>query len=157
ALLRAEDKCETSFVLARAGLPTPPTRAVQRLSEALAALEELGDAVAKPPYGSLGIGIVRVRAGDPGSRGRPAAPPGRQAAACLQGWAGTEPAEDLRLIVVGSEVVAAMRRSAPSGEFRTNIHQGGLARAMRPRAEVARIAVSAARALGLAYAGVDVI
>lgn len=157
ALLRAEDKCETSFILARAGLPTPPTRAVQRLSEALAALEELGDAVAKPPYGSLGIGITRVRAGDPGSRVRLAELLGRHEVAYLQGWAGVEPAEDLRLFVVGAEVVAAMRRSAPTGDFRTNIHQGGLARAMRPRAEVARIAVSAARALGLAYAGVDVI
>ena len=82
---------------------------------------------------------------------------GRHEVAYLQAWVGTDPAEDLRLFVVGTEVVAAMRRSAPSGEFRTNIHQGGRARAVRPRAEVARIAVSAARVLGLAYAGVDVI
>jgi tetrahydromethanopterin:alpha-L-glutamate ligase len=54
-------------------------------------------------------------------------------------------------------VAAAMSRTAPDGEFRTNICLGGNARAIRPRAEVARIAVSATRALGLVYAGVDLI
>src|SRR5262249_37721962 len=75
----------------------------------------------------------------------------------LQAWVGREPPEDLRLFVVGGRVEAAMARRAPDGDFRTNVHQGGQARAIRPRPELARVAVSAARAMGLAYAGVDVI
>jgi ribosomal protein S6--L-glutamate ligase len=157
ALLRAEDKVATSFLLSRAGVPTPPVRAVQRLPEALAALAELGGAVAKPPYGSLGVGVVKLDAGGARARARLQRLLQRHGVAYLQAWVGREPAEDLRLFVVGDEVAAAMVRSAPDGDFRTNVGRGGRSRALRPNADVARIAVSAARALGLAYAGVDVI
>jgi len=157
ALLRAEDKIETSFHLARGGVPTPPMRAVQRLSEARSALAALGDVVVKPPYGSLGIGIARIAAGDRDARERLATLLDRHGVIYLQAWVGREPAEDLRLFVVGGEVQAAMVRRARAGEFRTNIRQGGSARAILVRPELARIAVSAARTLGLVYAGVDII
>ena len=43
---------------------------------------------------------------------------------------------DLRCFVVGDRVVAAMRRQAPAGDFRSNLHRGGSARTVRPtRAE----------------------
>src|SRR5262245_56561930 len=60
ALLDAEDKIRTSWLLARAGLPTPAFAAAQSLDDARAAWAELGEAVRKPPYGSLGIGVERV-------------------------------------------------------------------------------------------------
>ena len=67
ALLAAEDKVRTSWLLARAGLPTPAVAAVQSVGEAREALAALGTAVVKPPWGSLGIGIVRLAAGDAGA------------------------------------------------------------------------------------------
>jgi ribosomal protein S6--L-glutamate ligase len=157
ALLAAEDKAESSFRLARAGVPTPAMRAVQDLDGAERALAELGDAVAKPPYGSLGIGVERVVAGHPESQRRLVSLLRRHGVVYLQAWVGRMPAEDLRLFVVGSAVAGAIARTARDGEFRTNVHQGARARAVRPSAELAGIAIAATRALGLEYGGVDVI
>lgn len=64
---------------------------------------------------------------------------------------------DLRAFVVGGVVEAAIERVAPPGEFRTNVHLGGCAREVALGEEAARIAISAARALGLDYAGVDLV
>lgn len=64
---------------------------------------------------------------------------------------------DLRALVVGGKVVAAMQRSAPDGDFRSNLHRGGTAQAAKLSATERRMAQRAARALGLNVAGVDLI
>src|SRR5690606_12001035 len=64
---------------------------------------------------------------------------------------------DLRCLVVGDEVVAAMRRQAPEGDFRANLHRGGSAEGVQADAAEVAIAVRAARALGLGVAGVDLV
>ncbi len=64
---------------------------------------------------------------------------------------------DLRCFVVGDEVVAGMRRQAPKGDFRSNLHRGGSAEAVEPSADECAIAVRAAKVLGLGVAGVDLI
>jgi ribosomal protein S6--L-glutamate ligase len=64
---------------------------------------------------------------------------------------------DLRCFVVGDEVVAAMRRQAPKGDFRSNLHRGGSAEAVAPSEDERAIAVRAAKVLGLGVAGVDLI
>src|SRR5207253_2632301 len=60
-------------------------------------------------------------------------------------------------LVVGRKVVAAMKRKAVAGEFRSNLHRGGKARRVRLPAEYRRTALAAARVLGLRVAGVDLI
>lgn len=155
ALLAAEDKPQTSWRLARAGIATPPARVVQSLPEAEAALAELGPAVVKPPYGSLGLGVEAVAPGRDARR--PLARVLRaHGLAYLQALVGRG-REDLRLFVVGGCVAAAIRRRAAAGQFLTNAHQGATLDAVAPGARVERLAVRAARALGLAYAGVDII
>src|SRR5439155_1151491 len=62
---------------------------------------------------------------------------------------------DIRALVVGRRVVAAMRRQAVAGEFRSNIHRGGTAKKIRLSAECRKTALSAARVLGLRVAGMD--
>jgi ribosomal protein S6--L-glutamate ligase len=64
---------------------------------------------------------------------------------------------DLRVWVIGSKVAAAMRRQAPNGEFRANLHQGGQARAIELTSNEKTLAVQAASALGLEVAGVDIL
>ncbi len=64
---------------------------------------------------------------------------------------------DLRCFVVGDEVVAAMRRNAPKGDFRSNLHRGGSAEPAEPSDDERAIAVRAAKVLGLGVAGVDLI
>lgn len=65
--------------------------------------------------------------------------------------------KDLRLFVINGKVVAAIQRTAPPGEFRANVHLGGVATVIKPTTEEKRIAVKASKALGLDVAGVDII
>ena len=65
--------------------------------------------------------------------------------------------EDIRCLVIGSKVLAAMKRTAPAGEFRSNLHQGGVATSVRITKEERETAVRAARAFGLNLAGVDLL
>lgn len=65
--------------------------------------------------------------------------------------------KDLRLFVVDGKVIAAMQREAAPGEFRANMHRGGTAVSIKPTPEERKIAVRAARAMGLHVAGVDII
>jgi len=65
--------------------------------------------------------------------------------------------KDLRCFVVNGKVVASIERSAPKGEFRSNIHMGGTAKKVKITQEERRLAIKAAKILNLAIAGVDII
>lgn len=65
--------------------------------------------------------------------------------------------EDIRCLVVGNRVVAAMKRTAAKGEFRSNLHQGGTAEVVRITRRERETAMKAARAFGLNMAGVDLL
>jgi len=65
--------------------------------------------------------------------------------------------KDVRALVIGDRVVAAMRRTARAGEFRSNIHRGAVAEAIALEREYAEAAVKAARVMGLEVAGVDML
>jgi ribosomal protein S6--L-glutamate ligase len=65
--------------------------------------------------------------------------------------------EDIRCLVVGSKVVAAMKRTGAEGDFRSNLHQGGQAEAVRITRAEREVAVKAARAFRLNLAGVDLL
>jgi RimK family alpha-L-glutamate ligase len=158
ALLVARDKIRSGWLLDRAGIPTPMAVAVQTLSEARQALDELGCAVAKPPYGSLGIGILLLKASDRDAKQVLADLLQEHGLVYLQRLArGRRPGRDLRLFVVGDKVAAAIERSAPPGELVTNVANGGKVRARSIDDAVERMAVAATRALSLEYSGVDVI
>src|SRR5439155_2614995 len=64
---------------------------------------------------------------------------------------------DIRALVVGRRVVAAMRRQAVAGEFRSNFHRGGTTEPVTLAPEYRRTALAAARVIGLRVAGVDLI
>lgn len=155
ALLAAQDKLRTSWLLRRAGVPTPRAAAVQRARDAGAVLAALGEAVVKPVAGSLGEGLERIRPGRAGRRTL-AERIARDGAAYVQAWV-EHGGRDLRLFVVGDRVAGAMERIAAPGEWRTNVERGARVRPMQPDAGLARIAVRAARALGLDWAGVDLV
>lgn len=65
--------------------------------------------------------------------------------------------KDLRCFVINGKVVASMQREAPPGEFRANIHLGGTGRVVRITRDERRLAIQAAKAMGLDVAGVDII
>lgn len=155
AVERCVDKSMTSFLLARAGLPTPPTWAVEgkAAADALVAREAAGGAlVLKPLFGSQGKGLCLVRAPTD-------LPPPEMVGGIyyLQRFVptGADAFHDQRVFVCGGAVVAAMTRRAP--HWVTNIHRGGMPEALRPDAASAALALRAAAAVGADYAGVDLL
>jgi ribosomal protein S6--L-glutamate ligase len=75
----------------------------------------------------------------------------------LQQYIAEAKGRDLRVIVVGGRVVAAMRRQAKAGEFRSNLHRGGLGVCASLDARYRRAAIAATRVIGLEVAGVDML
>jgi tetrahydromethanopterin:alpha-L-glutamate ligase len=153
ALLVAIDKFRTSWELAAAGLPTPEVRVVQTCEQGEAALAALGDVVAKPIYGSLGLGVARLTAAD-GAR-LPALLAERGALYLQRFVDGAR--LDVRAFVVGDRVEAALARDPRAGEFRGNLHLGAAARPIELDDATAELAVRAARVIGLDYSGVDLL
>ncbi|MGZ3405548.1 MAG: ATP-grasp domain-containing protein [Polyangia bacterium] len=153
ALLVAVDKFRTSWELARAGIPTPEARVVQTREQAHTALIALGDVVVKPVYGSLGIGVERLRRKD---GDRLEALLAVRGALYLQRFVDGARL-DVRAFVVGDRVQAAIARQPRDGDFRGNRHQGGRERAIELDAATAERALAATRAVGLDYAGVDLL
>jgi ribosomal protein S6--L-glutamate ligase len=65
--------------------------------------------------------------------------------------------QDLRCIILDGKVIATMRRQAPSDDFRANLHKGGTAHTVKITSEERKMAVKAARIMGLKFAGVDIL
>ncbi|HEX7603264.1 MAG TPA: RimK family alpha-L-glutamate ligase [Polyangiaceae bacterium] len=75
----------------------------------------------------------------------------------LQEYIAESRGRDLRAIVVGNRVVAAMRRQARAGEFRSNLHRGGAGVRVKLDPRYALAAVAAVKVMGLEIAGVDML
>lgn len=143
---RSRDKWQSAVCFERSGIPTPRT-ILAPSNDTFSSEMRLGkQAVYKPLDGTHGEGVMIVRDGDT----LPEQP------GILQEYIETN-GQDVRLIVVGDQVVASMGRQARSGDFRANLHQGATATEYVPSAEVEAIAVRAAQCLGLTMAGVDVL
>jgi ribosomal protein S6--L-glutamate ligase len=155
ALLAAQDKLRTSWLLRRAGIATPAAAVAQTRRAALAALAVMRDAVVKPIAGSLGDGVERI-CFDPAGRREVAQRVERDGAVYLQTFV-PNPGRDARLFVVGGRVEGAIERIAPSGEWIANVARGARAFPLRVGTALEALAVTAARALGLDWAGVDVV
>jgi ribosomal protein S6--L-glutamate ligase len=154
ALERTIDKFLASALLARAGVPTPQTIACERPDDALEAFEELGgDVIVKPLFGAMGAGMTRVDDADVAYRVFHALELER-AVYYLQ-EALPHDGRDLRALVVGGRVLAAIERVG-SG-WRANLARGATAQPTRLSADQERLCLEAAAALGVEYAGVDVL
>jgi RimK family alpha-L-glutamate ligase len=154
AIERAIDKFLASALVAAAGVPTPRTVACERPEDALAAFDELGgDVIVKPLFGSMGFGMARVEDPDVAQRVFRALEIER-AVYYLQE---TVPHDgvDVRAVVVGSSVIAAIERVGEG--WRANLARGARARPIALDAERAALCVRAAAALGVDYAGVDLL
>jgi RimK family alpha-L-glutamate ligase len=153
AIERTIDKFLASALLARAGVPTPRTIACERVDDALAAFEELGgDVIVKPLFGAMGAGMTRVDDADVADRVFHALALERAVYYLQEPLAA---GRDLRAFVVGGRVLAAVERIG-SG-WRKNVARGAEARAAELSAEQERLCLAAAEALGVDYAGVDLL
>jgi tetrahydromethanopterin:alpha-L-glutamate ligase len=152
AIERCVDKGMTSFLLHRAGLPTPPTCVTESAEIADRWRDAVdGDVVLKPLFGSQGRGLRRLRRGD-------LLPNPLETAGVyyLQRFVGRDAAwHDIRVFVVGGRPVAAMRRHGRS--WITNVARGGRCETVPATGRFGDLAVAAAAAVGADYAGVDLI
>jgi ribosomal protein S6--L-glutamate ligase len=158
AVLCARDKLRCHQLLASAGIGLPATVFGDSPDDTADLLSLLGPPphVIKLVEGAQGNGVMLTEKLG-ASRGVIEALRGLYANFLVQEFIGEADGADLRCFVVGDRVVAAMRRQAPAGEFRANLHRGGTAHPVRATAAEQAVAVRAARLVGLGVAGVDLI
>jgi RimK family alpha-L-glutamate ligase len=156
AIERCVDKSMTSFLLARAGIATPPTWATQSYEQARAIAQRetgAGPLVLKPLFGSQGRGLALIRG--PDDLPRPGSAPGE--VWYLQRFVAVERDgfHDFRLLVVQGRVIAAMRRH--SAHWVTNVKRGGRPVAAVVNEDMTTLAAAATAAVGADFAGVDIL
>lgn len=158
AIARARDKLRCHQVLAAEGIGLPVTVFGDNPDDTGDLLAMLGPAphVIKLNEGTQGAGVMLTEKPS-ASRAAIETLRGLYANFLVQEFIAEAKGADLRCFVVGDRVVAAMRRQAPKGDFRSNLHRGGSAKKIRPTRAEAETAVRAARILGLGVAGVDLI
>ena len=155
AIERCVDKFYTTALLEQCGLPVPETVACEGGDDAIAAVREMGDAIVKPIFGSLGHGMVRVTSPDVALR---VVEPLEQIGSVFYVQRTIDHGgRDIRVFVVGGRVIGAIERTAPAGEWRTNVSRGGSVRAFDLPSEWAGLALQATAAVGADYAGVDLL
>ncbi len=158
AIARARDKLRTHQLLAAQGIDMPVTVFGDNPDDTVDLLSMLGPPphVIKLNESSQGAGVILTEKPS-ASRSVVEALRGLYANFLVQEFIAEAEGADLRCFVVGDEVVAAMRRQAPKGDFRSNLHRGGSAEAVEAGEDERRVAVRAAQVLGLGVAGVDLI
>jgi ribosomal protein S6--L-glutamate ligase len=158
AIARSRDKLRCLQLLSRHDIGLPPTVYTRQADHVPACIGQVDGppVVVKLLEGTQGIGVVLAETARAASSVIEAFH-GLEQNILIQKFIGEAEGSDIRALVVGRKVVAAMRRQAVAGEFRSNIHRGGTARKVRLSAESRRTALAAARALGLTFAGVDLI
>jgi ribosomal protein S6--L-glutamate ligase len=158
AIVRSGDKLRSLQLLSRMNIDLPKTS----FAHATLSKDDVLDLVGHPPYvikllqGSQGAGVVLA--------------PTRKAAEAVisafqqlnanylvQEFIAEAEGRDIRAFVVGGKVVASMERSAPPGDFRSNLHRGGTAKDIKLTKHARDVAIAAARAMNLNVAGVDLI
>ena len=156
AIEHCVDKSMTSFLLARAGIPTPAAWAVETQSDAQAIVRRerpQGPLVLKPLFGSQGRGLKLIRTAD-----ELPAPDEVAGVYYLQRYVGVEGGDgfrDFRLLVSRGRVVAAMTRHAAG--WITNVKQGGRPLPFVPDKHMKALAVHATHVVGAEFAGVDIL
>ncbi len=156
AIEAAVDKYLTLAKLAASGLPVPPTWVGESAEQALLAFDDLGgDVVVKPLFGSEGRGLLRISERELARRAFTTLE--RLGAVLYLQAMIPHPGHDLRVFVLGEQVLGAMRRYAPAEDWRTNVAIGGRAEAATIDDATSQLARDSARAVGAIMAGVDLI
>jgi ribosomal protein S6--L-glutamate ligase len=158
AIARARDKLRSLQILSRKGIGLPVTGFANAAKDVQGLIQEVGGPplIIKLLEGTQGIGVVLAET-QKAAESVIDAFRNLNANILVQEFIAEAGGADLRCFVVGTRVVAAMLRQAAPGEFRSNIHRGGTGTKVKLTPEERSIAVSAAKAMGLHVAGVDII
>lgn len=158
AISVSRDKLRSIQVLSRHNISFPKTIFARDKHAVLQGLEEIGmPAVIKLLEGTQGIGVILVENKKIAEAVMEALQQGAGQNVLIQQFISESRGKDIRAIVCGDRVVAAIRRVSQGDEFRSNIHRGGIAEAITLDHEYERTAVHAAQIMGLRFAGVDML
>lgn len=158
AISRSRDKLRSLQLLARKGVGMPITAFGNRPDDIKDLIKTVGGAplVIKLLEGTQGVGVVLAET-NKAAESVLQAFRGMEAHFLVQEFIKEAEATDIRCLVLGDKVIAAMMRKAPEGEFRSNLHRGGSAKLIKITPEERAMAVRAAKILGLNFAGVDLL
>ncbi|GAB4394281.1 MAG: 30S ribosomal protein S6--L-glutamate ligase [Kiloniellaceae bacterium] len=158
AISRSRDKLRSHQLLARRGIGLPVTVFAHSTSRADDIVDMLGGApvIIKLLEGTQGIGVVLGETAG-AAKSMIQAFGGLKANILVQEFIKEAGSSDIRCLVVGEKVVASMMRKGAEGDFRSNLHRGGSAAAVKITPEERSTAVRAAKVMGLNVCGVDML
>ncbi|WP_108666637.1 RimK family alpha-L-glutamate ligase [Euzebya rosea] len=157
-IANSRDKLRSIQILSRHSIGIPRTMFVRDRKDVPSAIKAVGGApvVIKLLEGTQGIGVILA----PDNKVAEAVVETLQSTkqnVLIQQFISESRGKDVRALVVGDRVVAAMRRVAQGDEFRSNVHRGGRTELVDLDEEYERVAVQAAQIMGLRVAGVDML
>ncbi len=158
AISRSRDKLRSLQLLSRKGIGLPRTGFAHHPDNIEDLIKNVGGApvVIKLLEGTQGIGVVLGET-QKAAESIIEAFMGLNASILIQEYIKEAGGSDIRCFVVGDKVVAAMKRQAAPGEFRSNLHRGGSASLVRLSPEERKTAIAAAKTMGLNCCGVDIL
>lgn len=151
---RASDKLFTSMTLEGANISVPPTMVTQKIDEAFNFFRKYKDIVTKPLFGSRGKGITRIKDEDTAYL----------IFETLEQFNLTiylqqfipHGNRDIRALVIGDQVIAAMYRIAENNDWKTNVSLGATPEVCELDEKLKKICVRAAQTIGCEIAGIDI-
>ena len=158
SILRSRDKLTASQILSHQGIPVPRTALVTSWRDTERAISRVGGVpcVIKASQGTQGNSVHLARSIRDANEHVYRLLANRETV-LVQEYIRESHGKDVRVIVAGGEVVAAMRRVARGREFRSNFHLGGQVEAIELKEDYAKIAIRAANLLGIEVGGVDLL
>lgn len=159
-ITRAKNKLRTVQILDYYTIPVPKTVMIHRKDDLDFAIKKVGGppVIIKRIFGALGIGVSiaetkRAIHSTIDTLWRE----GSRSIFLIQEYVKESKGEDTRVIVIGGKVLGGMLRKARKGEFRSNLHRGGIGEKIELTSTIEELALNACRVLGLDIAGVDII
>lgn len=158
SILASRDKLSSMQALSRHDIGIAETAFVRNQNDVLHAIQEMGGApvVIKLISGTQGVGVILAETNKVAEAIIETLSSVQQNV-LVQKFVSESKGRDIRALVVGDRVVAAMRRTAVGQEFRSNVHRGGRTESVELDEAYERTAVRAAHILGLKVAGVDML
>lgn len=158
AIGRSRDKLRSMQLLAREGIGLPVTTFAHDPKQTNEVLNLAGDAplVIKLLEGTQGVGVVLADT-DRSAKSVIEAFRGAKVNIMVQEFIKEAGGTDIRALVVGGKVIAAMQRTGAEGDFRSNLHRGGSARTIKISPEERSTAIRSAKTMGLNVCGVDML
>jgi ribosomal protein S6--L-glutamate ligase len=158
AIVRSRDKLRTLQILTKAGIDIPKTVFAKTSDQVSELIKIVGGppVIVKLTEGTQGVGVVLAETAK-AAKSTIEAFYGLRANFMIQEFIAESKGADIRAFVINGKVVAAMKRQGQDGDFRSNLHRGGTSESIQLTPLEEKTAITAAKALGVKVAGVDLL